>query len=158
SNHGKGLQASIDQLLDRKSGLADAPGVAEARKLLPPDPLAWAWLNLEPLRQAPQFKDVFSLPSNNPVFPLLLGGYVDLLRRAPFLTGGLYRSPDGFAVTLRLPRGRDGMAPEVAAHVPSAGQPGSRPLLRPKNVIFSTSYFYEIAKLWEHRAKLLNEQ
>jgi hypothetical protein len=30
-------------------------------------------------------------------------------------------------------------------------------LLQPRDTLFSTSYFFDLAKIWEHRAKLLNE-
>lgn len=158
SNTGEGLQAGLDQHLDRKTSAADNPNILAARRLLPPDPLAWGYLNLELVRLAPQFKTFFAVPNDNPVFPLLLGGYLDLVRRAPFLTLGLYGRPQGFLATFRLPRGREGSAVEMAAHVPPEDQPGSRPILKPRNALFSTSYFFDLSKIWEHRATLLNAQ
>jgi hypothetical protein len=49
------------------------------------------------------------------------------------------------------------MPPEMAALLPPPGEPGSRPLLTPQNVLYSTSYFLDLGKLWENRAKLLDE-
>jgi hypothetical protein len=158
SNKGEGLKQAIDQHLDRKKSAADNPKLTAARRLLPPDPLAWGYVNLDLLREAPQLKPLFGMPSENPAVSAFLGGYLDVLRRSPYATAGLYRRPDGFLATLRLPAGREGSAAEVAAHVPPADQPGSRPLLQPKNVLFSTSYFFDLEKVWEHRAKLLGEQ
>ena len=158
SNSRQGLQAGIDQLLDSKRSAADKADLVTARRLLPPDPLAWAYLNLELVRRAPQLQSAFAIPNDNPALPLFLGGYLDVVRRAPFVTAGLYHRPDGLLATLRLPRGRQGSAAETAAHVPPPGQPGSRPLLQPKNTLFSTSYFFDIPKLWEQRDKLLNPQ
>ncbi len=158
SNTNQGMQAGIDQLLDRKPGAADNPHVKAARQLLPPDALAWAALNLDVVRASKDFKPLFDLPNDNPAVPILLGGYVDVLRRAPFAAAGLYRRPDGFLATIRLPRGRDGMGAEAALHIPPADQPGMRPLLQPKGTLFSTSYFFDLAKIWDHRARLLNEQ
>jgi hypothetical protein len=42
--------------------------------------------------------------------------------------------------------------------LPPAGEPGSRPLLMPQGVLYSTSYFMNLGQLWANRAKLLNEQ
>jgi hypothetical protein len=130
----------------------------EARKALPAEPLAWAWLNLETVRQAPQAKEIFARPSNQPILTVPFNGYLDVLGRSPYLAAGFYRRSDGFLTTLRLPRGREGMPAEVATHVPPPGEPGSRPLLEPKGVLYSTSYYLDVAKFWELRDKLFNEQ
>lgn len=159
SNSEKGLRIGLDLHLDgRPKSLAGAAAVAEARRLLPRDPLAWAWLNLETIRKAPRAKDLFALPNNNPALTVLFGGWLDVTRRSPFLCAGFYRDPDGFRTTFRWPRGREGMPEELAGHLPPAGQPGSLPFLEPKGVLASSSFFLDLARFWDHRAKLLNEQ
>ena len=160
SNSEKGLHAALDQHLDGgKESLAGAPAVAEARKLLPPEPLAWGWLNLEAVRRLPQVGEVFKRPSDLAIFTWLpFGGQLDVAARSPFLCAGLYREKDGFALRFRLPRGRDGMAPELAMHVPLGAPLGSRPLLEPKGVIYSHSFYLDLAAFWEHKGKYLNEQ
>jgi hypothetical protein len=57
-----------------------------------------------------------------------------------------------------MPRGRDGMAPELAMHLPLDGSLGSRPLLEPKGVVFSMSFYLDLAKFWEYRDKYLTAQ
>lgn len=158
SNKGEGLKTVIDQHLDKKKTAADNPKLIAARRLLPPDPMAWGYVNLDLLREAPQLKALFAMPNENPALPAFLGGYLDVLRRAPYTTAGLYRRPGGFLATVRVPAGREGSAAEVAAHIPPADQPGSRPLLQPKNVLFSTSYYFDLEKVFQHRDKLLGEQ
>jgi hypothetical protein len=152
----KALQMGLDLHLDGpKKSLAQVASVSAARKLVDPQPLAWMWLNLETVRNTPEGKNVFTLPRNDPQLTVLFGGWLEVARRSPFLSAGVYAADQGFLLSFRMPRGQVDMPPELAAHVPSYGQAGSRPLLEPKGVLFSTSYFMDVSKFWEHRAKLL---
>jgi hypothetical protein len=157
SNVEAGLHKALDRHLDGNAGgLAGNPRVAEARKLLPGDPAAVVWVNVDVARQAPQGKDLFKLPRDNAILTVGIGGILDVLGRSPFACAGAYVDPDGLALRFRLPRGRDGAV--TATHVPPGGQPGSRPLLRPKGVLYSQSYFLDVGKFWEDRAKLFTPQ
>jgi hypothetical protein len=159
SNFEETLHHGMDLHLDGdKASMAGNPHVAEARKLLPGHPAGMAWLNLETVRQAPQAKDVFSLPRENFIFTVALGGLLDAAGRSPFLCAGLYADEHGFALCGRLPRGRDGMSPAVATHVPPAGEPGCRPLLRPAGVIFTDSYYLDVGKFWDERERLFTKE
>lgn len=138
--------------------LADVPAVAEARKLLPPDPLQWMWLDLAPVHHSPQAKEVFARPRNDINLTVGVGGWLDVAGRSPFLCAGSYRRPDGFLTTIRMPRGREGMAPEMALHIPPTADAGALPLLEPKGVLYSTSIYLDFAKFWDARKELFNEQ
>jgi hypothetical protein len=157
SNLAKGVQRAIDQHVDgSKNSLARVPSVADAYRLASPDPLIWMWLNLDAARKTPGGKAIFS--GNDPRLALVAGTILDVARRSPFLCIGVYRREHGLAISLRMPRGREGMPAEVAALLPPPGEPGSRPILTPSGVLYSTSYYLDLAKLWENRAKFLNEQ
>jgi hypothetical protein len=160
SNIVKGLELAIDQHLDGgKKSLAQVAGVADARRLAGPDPLAWMWLNLETARQTPGGKELFkTTKSEQPVFTIIAGPTLDIARRSPFLCAGLYPREQGFTLSIRMPRGRDQMPPGLNALLPSSGEPGSRPLLTPQGVLYSASFFMDLAKFWENRANLLTEQ
>src|SRR5262249_30540431 len=65
SNVDKALQASLDLCLNKsKKSLAQVGAVAEARTLAGPEALAWMWLNLNHLHNAPETKELFRLPRN----------------------------------------------------------------------------------------------
>ena len=52
-----------------------------------------------------------------------------------------------------------GMCPACPpGSVPPDGQPGSRPLLQPKNVLFSDSSYHDTSRVWTDRAKLFNDK
>src|SRR5262249_23770643 len=159
SNAEAGLRGAIDLHLDgAKNSLAHATRTEQARKLLDPDLLAWMCLNMETVRKAPQAKEVFMLPRNDVNLTVLFGGLLDVAGRAPFLCGGVYPDEHGFVASFRLPAGREGMPDALTVHVPPAGQPGSRPLLEPKGVLYSGSFYLDLSKFWEFRAKLFNSK
>ncbi|HTU17028.1 MAG TPA: hypothetical protein VMG10_03130 [Gemmataceae bacterium] len=160
SNSEKALHAGLDQHRNGgKKSMADVPGVHEAAKLLPPQSLASFWLKMEKLRQSPGAKAAYkSLPRNDPAQTVLFGHYLDLLGRSPFVCAAVYPSSDGLAAAIVIPRGRDGMGGDKLLHVPPAGVPGSRPLLEPKNVLYSESSYFNLANIWTERATLFTEK
>lgn len=138
-------------------GILDTPGLQQAKKLLPADPHLWLYYNLAYAKKQPQAKDLLTTPRNNTILTFLFAGYLDLGRRADFIAAGLYEAPDGFSLTIRMPAGREGMAEDVELHLPrDAKTSGSLPLLEPKGVIFSHSFYLDLATLWQKRLKIMS--
>ncbi|MDB5311233.1 MAG: hypothetical protein JWO38_5435 [Gemmataceae bacterium] len=130
----------------------------DARKLLPKDPLAWLWLDFASVKQGQATKDFFDATRKDFLQTLVVGGTIDCLRRADFVTAGVYREPTGFRLAVRLPAGRSEFPPEFALHVPEKGVPGSLPLLEPPGVVYSQSFYLDVGYYWKHRDKLINDQ
>jgi hypothetical protein len=157
-------ETTFHAALDRQRGavkksMADVRAVAEADKLLPPQPLASLWLSMKEPHKSPQFKAAYQpAPRDDPFQTVLFGPYLNLLGRTPFVCAGVYRDKDGFVTTIRMPRGRDGMGADTLLQIPPSGAPGSRPLLEPKNVLYSDSGYFDLANLWKERAKLFNDK
>ncbi len=152
------MKLALDLHLGGGKSLADIAGPNEARKALPVDCLAWMWLDLDLARKAPNAKDVFAQPSDNAVTTVLFGGWIDVVRRAPFLAAGLVKDNDKFGLTLRFPgSGHDGQPEQMLVHAPPKGA-GTLELLEPKGVILSESFWYDFKALWEKRGKLFNEK
>lgn len=160
SNSEKALHAGLDRHPDGGAkSIADKPGVREAAQLLPPQPLVSLWLDMTKVRQSPQAKAAYQAPPrDDPQLTVLLGHYLDLLGRSPFVCAGVYADKNGYLATIRTPRGRDGIGADKLLHLPPAGAPGSRPLLQPKNVLYSESKYFDIANVWKERAALFNEK
>ncbi len=155
SNSEKVLQTGLDRHLGRETrSLADSEWLAEARRLLPKDPLARLWLNLDAAHKSDNGRALYKAPRDDPQVTVLFGSYLDLLGRSPYLCAGLYRRDDGFLTTFHMPRGRDGMGPDRFLHLPPAGAAGSRPLLEPPGVIYSDSNYLNIPSIWTERARL----
>ena len=141
-----------------KKSLAQSALVADAHRLLPQDPLAWLWFNLDVAHKAPQAKEIFSRPRNDAILTVLFGGLLDLVGRSPFVCAAIAPTHDGFIATLRMPRGLEGLPPELATHVPPANQLAPRPLLEPKAVLASESFYLDPAKFWDKRKELFNDK
>jgi hypothetical protein len=159
SNKEEALHLALDRHSDGdKHSLAGVAAVKDSAKLLPPHALARAWLNLETVKQSAQAKEIFTSPRNDVNLTVLFGGQIDVATRSPYLCAGLYREKDGFFATLRLPAGREGASADFALHVPPADGPGLLPLLEPKDVVYSSSFFLDVSKIWEDRNKLFNDK
>jgi hypothetical protein len=159
ANQEVALHGGLDLYLGRQTkGLADLPPVAEAGRLLPKDALVSVWLNMEAVRQAPGAKELYKSPRDNGQLTVLLGTLLDVLGRTPFVCAGLYRQPEGFLTTIRIPRGREGMGPDGPLHLAPPGQPGTRPLLEPRGVLYSQSFYLDQGRIWLDRAKLFPDK
>jgi hypothetical protein len=153
-------EASLFAGLDLKPGesVADRSGPAAARKLLGGDPLAWAWLDFAKIKEGKQAKDFFESTRKDLFQTLVFGSSADAFRRSDFVAAGLYRTAGGFAAKVRLPAKRADLPAEFALHAPAPDKPGSLPLLEPKGVVYSQSFYLDLGALWTDRKKLINEQ
>jgi hypothetical protein len=86
---------------------------------------------------------------------VLFGGFIDSLKRSPYLVLTLRQEAGGLALGQRMPSGTNGMQDFVHVHVPPEGQPGALPLLEPEGVLYSTSYYLDLPTLWKDRTILL---
>ncbi len=135
------------------------PHAADAAGLLPPDALATVWFNLESARRNPAVGAVLkTAPRDDPAQTILFGGYLDVLGRSPYVCGALVRDGNDLLLTVRMPRGRNGMGPDSLLHVPPAGSAECRPLLEPKGVLFSTRFYLDVARIWQDRDKIFPEK
>lgn len=158
SNSAEALKRAIDLHLDGPAwSMAGVKHLGEARALLPADPLASLWVSLRAAHESPQGKDVFK-KGRDPNLTVLFGGWIDTLGRAPYLVAGLYRDADGLRAALRIPQGRQGMGPEQAVHTPPADGPGLLPLLEPRDVLLSHSFYFDAGKFWDDRTKIFTPE
>jgi hypothetical protein len=111
-------------------------------------------VSLDAAHKSEQAKALFTTPRDDFNQTVAFGSILDLVGRSPYVCAGLYRQGDGFLLTARMPRGRDGMRTDQILHLPPPGKPGSRPLLEPKGVLYSDSNYFNFAAIWEERAKL----
>ncbi len=156
SNLALGLQAAVDQHLDSsKPSLLRESAYADAQEFVPDDVLASVWVKLDFVHNSPELKPLLALPSS--FFPpqLLFGGLIDAIKRSPYLVVALRKESDGFAITVRLPRGTHGMHEFNQIHVPPAGTPAALPLLEPEGLLYTASSYLDFPLLWKHRSLLL---
>lgn len=158
SNKSEAIHRAIDLHLDGSaSSLAHTTGPSDAAKLLPPNPLVSMWVNLKQAHESPEGKEIFKQPKSDLGQTILFGGLIDVIGKSPFLAMGVYRTPEGFTTSFRMPAGRDATPEGAALHLAPPSQPNSLPLLEPTNVVYSNSFYLDLGALWEQREKILAE-
>jgi hypothetical protein len=161
SNKNDALKAAIDHVVKGEKASKSIAAVAtrQASGVLPPNAAAWLWLNLKPVKELPQAKDLFNTPRDNIPLTILAADVLDVVRRSDFLAAGLYANKGDFRLAVRLPAGRDGMAPDVELHLPKDPKvTGTLPLLEPKGVLFSYSFYFDADTLYQKRDQILPSQ
>lgn len=157
SNKGDGMKAALDQnavnAKDAKArNAANTRAGSEAVKILPAGPAAWLWVNLIPLKQLPEAKDLFETPRANFIFTAFAAGWLDVARRSDFVAAGLYHDAADFRLAVRMPAGRKGMGTDIEIHL--AKDPnvaGTLPLLEPKGVLATHSFYLDIDTMYKKR-------
>jgi hypothetical protein len=157
SNSKAGLAAALDRLA---GAAADKPFDPPASlRLVDSAGNAAAILvtaNLKLLREDPKIRAGLTLPGNDPVPIVLLGGYLDLLRRADFAAAGLFVSGTSYELKIRFPVGVDGAYTGLRGYFASEPTESAPPLLRPAGTIFSAGWFRDYKKLWDARSELFS--
>lgn len=153
------LKHVLDGHLGKKSAehLTATPAFIEGRKSVPAGAHAWVWLNMEAVRELPNFKTGFEAGAQDPNVTFLFGGVIDIVRRTPYLTANLSQNKSDWGVNVHMPRGRDGMS-GISNLVLPQKDPGSLPLLQPPRTFASISYFLDLGQFWQHRDKIFNKQ
>lgn len=155
------LRAAIDRL----SAATDTDSVRvakefrEAKARLGPKPLASLYFDLRPVKGTAAGKDFFEATRKDFLQTMVVGSTVDAVRRSDFVTAGLFATPAGLKLSVRMPAKRDGVPKEFGLHVPMSGDtPGTLPLLEPPGVLYSQSVHLDLAAMWRDRKKLFNDQ
>lgn len=154
-------KASLEAALDRLDGAAPSKAFEPPASLRLVDstgaaPVILATANLKLLREDPKFQQAVTLPANDPVPIVLLGGYLDLLRRADFAAAGLFASGPAYELKVRFPVGTDGAYAGLRGYFASEPTESAPPLLRPAGTLFTAGWFRDYKKLWDARGELFN--
>jgi hypothetical protein len=157
SNTKAGLEAALDRLAGAVTGNAFAPP-ASLRLINDAGqaPAILATLNVKLLREDPKAQMGLMLPANDPIPVVLLGGYLDLFRRADFAVAGLFADGPAYELKIRFPVGTDGAYSGLRGYFASETTDTAPRLLRPAGTIFTTGWFRDYKKLWDSRSELLN--
>src|SRR5262249_17587225 len=109
SNSKGGLEAALDRLAGAAPNKPfDPPASLRLVDSAGSPPVILATANLKLLREDPKTSAALMLPGNDPIPVVLLGGYLDLLRRADFAAAGLFVNGQGYELKIRFPVGSDG--------------------------------------------------
>jgi hypothetical protein len=153
------LVASDDKMLAAALAARKKPVEPDARRSartdIPKSAHAWVWLDVERFRNLPDVKPGFDAAGKDVGAKFIFGGIHDVVSRSPWVTAALVEETGEWRVSLRMPRGRDGMSPISSMVTPSAKtDAGSLPLLQPPRTLASFSYYYDLGGMWEHRKEI----
>jgi hypothetical protein len=154
-------QAGLKAALDRQAGAApekgfDPPASLRLASSTGAAPIIQATVNLKRLREDPKAEKALTLPANDLIPVVLLGGYLDLLRRADFGAAALFVDGPAYELKLRVPVGSEGTFPGLRGYFASETTDAALPLLKPAGTIFSASWFRDYKRLWDARKELFD--
>jgi hypothetical protein len=159
SNSGDQLESTLDRLADPAAvpafelpaslRLVDANGNA---------PAILATANLKMVRDDPKTQAGLVMPASDTLPQFLLGGYLDLFRRADFAAAGLFVNGSAYEVKIRFPVGSEGAYAGLHGFFATESAASAPPLLRPTGTIFSAGWFRDYQKLWEARSELVTPE
>jgi hypothetical protein len=159
SNSREGLEAALDRLTGAATGEPfDPPASLRLVDDSGKPPMILATVNLKLLKDDPKAKPPLTFPANDPIPVVLLGGYLDLFRRADFAAAGIFVSGPTPELRIRVPVGTDGAFAGLRGYFASEATESAPLLLRPPGTIFTAGWFRDYRKLWDARSELLNPE
>ncbi len=159
SNTKEGLEAVLDRLAGAAPNKAfDPPASQRLVDSVNNPPVVLATLNLKLLREDPKMQAGLTLPASDPAPVLVLGGYLDLIRRADFVAAALFVNGAAHELKVRFPVGAHGAYAGLRGYFASESAESAPPLLRPAGTIFSAGWFRDYKKLWDSRSELFNAE
>jgi hypothetical protein len=157
SNSREGLEAALDRLAGTATGKPfDPPPALRLVDDSGKPPMVLATVNLKLLKEDPKAKAPLSFPANDPIPVVLLGGFLDLLRRADFAAAAVFVSGPAHELRIRVPVGTEGAYAGLRGYFASEATEAAPRLLRPTGTIFTAGWFRDYKKLWDARRELLN--
>lgn len=159
SNRRSGLESLLDRLAgDAKSAPFNPPADLESADAPGSPPLVRVVAHLKVLREDPNAQKRLALPSDNPGLIALLGGYVDLLRRADFAAATLSLKDAAVELHVRATAGSAGMVPSLRPFFATDSDAMAAPLLQPAGALYSASWFRDYSALWNARSELVTAE
>lgn len=155
SNKAETLKAIIDRHRDAVAkGLTSSSSFMQARAKKPGGVLGWSWADLAALRNDPNIHQALSAKSDNPLAEVLLGGFGDALRQAPYATTTLALENNRLRLRADLPFDA---SQRSASRQWFFAVSGDEPALKPPAMIGSFSLVRDLAGLWSARDMLFND-
>ena len=109
SNTRAGLEAALDRLTEAVAEKPfELPQTLRLNDGRGNSPTILATVNLGLFRQDEKARDVLKIPADDPAPQVLIGGYLDLLRRAEFAAVGMFVDGPSFELKIRIPAGSAG--------------------------------------------------
>ena len=167
TNKGELGKSILDRLLDQKpsdtnteiSGTLSANAQFKATYALRnADSQAWAYGNIQTIRDAGAAKKFFEGKAENPLAEALVGGIQSVLQHAPFVTADMKLTEAGLTMKFQTPWQGDWI-PEERAYFFGPDSNGSAPVLPEiPDTLLTLSTYRDISQMWLRAGDLFDEQ
>lgn len=167
TNKGDLGKSILDRLLDESSLAPDAElsGTLSADAQFKTtyanrsaDSQAWAYGNIQAVRNAGGAKKLFEGKAENPLVELLVGGIQSVLQHAPFVTADLKFANSGVSLQLAT-HCQDGWIPEERQYFFGTNNEGSAPVLpEVPDTLMTLATYRDVSQMWLRAGDLFDEQ
>jgi hypothetical protein len=148
----------LDALLDDpQASLADQPLFQQARNSAQ-NQIVWAYANLESLRSAGVAKDLFRGKTDEPGGELILGGVLEILKQASYVTAALDGLPDNLQLSVSLPFQADWISEEREHYFGPGGKGSITSIRTAGESIASLSVYRDVSQMWLRAGDLFNAE
>ncbi|NNE00107.1 MAG: hypothetical protein HKN47_22535 [Pirellulaceae bacterium] len=152
-------KAILDRMIDGNGeSLKQNERFQSAQRTRSSDATAWAFVDVQTIRNAGVADAVYNDQINNPVLELLLGGIQSGLKETPFATANLTASTEQLALQLAMPYDI-AWVPEQREYFFGPDGLGRGPAIASVNpTLFTLSTHRDFAQMWLRAGDLFNEQ
>ena len=167
TNNGELGKGVLDRLLEESSLAPDAEvsGTLSANAQFKAtyakrsaDSQAWAYGNIQAVRDAGGAKKLFDGKAENPLVELFVGGIQSVLQHAPFVTADLKVANSGVSLQLTTPC-QDGWIPEERQYYFGTNTEGSAPVLPGvPDTLMTLATYRDVSQMWLRAGDLFDEQ
>ena len=119
---------------------------------------AWAYGNIQAVRDAGAAKKLFEGKAENPLAELLVGGIQSVLQHAPFVTADLQVANSGLSLQFSTPC-EEGWIPEERQYYFGTNTEGSAPVLpEVPDTLMTLAAYRDVSQMWLRAGDLFDEQ
>ncbi|TWT59100.1 hypothetical protein KOR42_24890 [Thalassoglobus neptunius] len=140
-----------DALLDgRETSLADSETFQEALQHKTSEDISWAFVETEPLRRGDNddLRKLFSGIADNPGGEFILGGILEALKDAPYLTASLSAKNDTLTLDLKIPFERTSLSENREHFFGPRGTGHAAETQEISGLLFSISAYRYVSEMW----------
>ncbi|MEQ8791838.1 MAG: hypothetical protein RIC55_36615 [Pirellulaceae bacterium] len=146
----------IDCYLDGGDSLADRPVFQSARKEIAGQPTAWAWLDMQAVRDSGKAHRLEEGRTDNPVAELIGGGLIDNLQQTPYLAASVYLDASQFRLSLSSPHNTQWVDEPRWHFFGKEGEGAAPPMLEAPRMLASVSAYRDVSRMWLHADDLFD--
>ncbi len=152
-------QAILDRLIDgRGESLADNARFQTARSGRGDDWTAWAFVDVEVIRDSGVAEKIYDNRIDNPVLELLVGGIQSTLKQTPYLTAGVSVSTSGLGLQVSMPYQADWIPEHREYYFGPDGNGRGPALPQTTATLFTLSTYRDLSEMWLRAGDLFGER